>query len=131
MALQNEPGEFDIVTWLATGHKQNARAIEEIRKHTFKGPWIKAVPENGWTFAGGTYEDVYYRYYGFEALEFKGHWMTTGASDTVAFTIIEPFWLPFDKSMINDVVTGTGFSTCRYFISSVDGTVTITYPADA
>lgn len=126
------PNSPDFIHWLTQRSKRANEKADYLKNQPHFSPWITPTLLNGFIAPGGSKQSVKYRlHFKGDALEFAGHIDATNAvSNTVAFTLIQLFWPTADISFITDIETGTAtFSTCRVYISSVNGNVTLTWPA--
>ena len=133
MPASDKQPSTDFVPWLAEHTHGNARGVTGLQQDPTVTGWIEPSLINGYASPGAPMTPVAYRLHTkTQALEFRGHIDAANAtSGEIAFYIIQPFWHPHDISYLTDIQTDLlgSFNSCRVHISSVDGAVTLTWPA--
>ena len=122
-----------LVEYLVHGNKSADKRLHAQESSRDVTAWITPTLINSFAAPPAPMTPVAYRFHmKTSSLEFRGHIDASSTqSNGIAFHIVEPFWPSHDLSYITDVqtaISGT-FNSCRVRISSVDGAVTLTWPA--
>jgi hypothetical protein len=111
---------------------EHEKDISYLLNESHVSEWIAPEILNSYEAPPAPMGGVRYRYnFKSNSVEFAGHLKVTSAvSGTVAFVIVQPFWPTYDISFLTDVTAGVGvFAIARIYISSINGDVTVTWPA--
>ena len=120
-----------LIEYLVSGTKDSDSRATALERDNNYSPWVTATLLNSYAAPAAPMIGARYRWdYKAGALEFGGHIDTSGATtDTVAFVLMQPFRPDHDISFITDIYNGATFSIARCFINSVNGEVTLSWPA--
>ena len=121
----------DFIPWLTERSQTAARGVQSLDNDPTATGWIEPTLLNSFVAPPAPMTRVRYRLHRrMNDLEFAGHIDATGAtSNTVAFIIIQPFWPEYTISFLTDIYDGAAFGVARCSISSVNGEVTLIWPA--
>jgi len=131
MPAPDKQPSTDFVPWLAESTHGNSKGIAGLQQDPTVTGWIEPTLGTGYAAPAAPMAGVRYRMHTkTSSLEFGGHIDVSGATTgTVAFTLIQPFWPEYDISFITDIYDGAAFGVARVFINSVNGEVTLSWPA--
>jgi len=122
----------DFIPWLTERSQTAARGVQSLDNDPTTTGWIEPTLLNSFVAPAAPKTRIRYRLHGrTNSLEFAGHIDVSAATtNTVAFVLIQPFWPEYDISFLTDMSTGaTTFAVSRVFISSINGNVTLSWPA--
>jgi len=126
----NQPSN-DFIPWLTETSRNASKGVQSLDNDPTVTGWIEPTLLNSYAAPSAPMTRVRYRLHRkHNSLEFAGHIDASAATtNTVAFVLIQPFWPEYDISFLTDIYNGVTFSTARCFINSVNGNVTLSWPA--
>lgn len=136
MADAFEPQAKGLVDWFSERHNRDGERVRRLEIARLGKVWIPVGQMSGvytWQNAfddfGDPYDPFQYQLYDKDHLRVKGAIADTGASGSVGFTFLPPFWPTKDISIWGDIISGGTVLLAVIRVDHTNGEATINFPA--
>lgn len=133
MAESFEPQAKGLIDWYSERHNRDGERVRRLEIAQLGKVWVDPTILTGiygwqgaWDGADDPDKPFKYRLYDKDHLQTEGA-MTGGDSDTIAFTLLPPFWPDGDIHITGHVVVTGEIQIARLDINHVNGQVTVVF----